>query len=46
MSLHEDSWPVIRKVDGENEGFEVLDGLHQGPVLSLLQFIVVMEAVT
>ena len=42
--VHANAWSRVRVGEGYSEEFEVKVGLHQGSVLSLLLFIIVLEA--
>ena len=44
MSMCTCAKAVVRTVYGNNNCFEVKDGMHQGSALSLLLFVIVMEA--
>jgi hypothetical protein len=46
MAMYEGANTVVRTDDGDSESFAVKVGLHQGSVLSLLLFIVVMDVIT
>ena len=37
---------LVRTVYGNSKGFEVKVGMHQGPGLSPLLFVIVMEAIS
>jgi hypothetical protein len=45
MAIYEGAKTVVRTDDGDSESFAVKVGLHQGSVLSLLLFIVVMDVI-
>jgi len=44
MSMYTGAKTVVRTVYGNNRGFEVKVGMHQGLALSPLLFVMVMEA--
>jgi hypothetical protein len=44
--MYEGVTTAVKMKDGENDGFEVKVGVHQGLVLSPLLFIIVMEALS
>jgi len=46
MSMYTGAKTVVRTVYGNSSGFEVKVGMHQGSALSLLLFVIVMEAIS
>ena len=46
MSMYIGAKTVVRTVYGNNKGFEVKVGMHQGSGLSPLLFVIVMEAIS
>ena len=46
MSMYTGAKMVVRTVCGNSKGFEVKVGMHQGPGLSPLLFVIVMEAIS
>ena len=46
MSMYTGAKTVIRTVDGNSNCFEVKVRMHQGSALSLLLFVLVMEALS
>jgi len=46
MSMYTGAKTVVRTVYGNSKGFEVKVGMHQGPGLSPLLFVIVMEAIS
>jgi len=46
MSMYTGAKTVVRTVYGNSKGFEVKVGMHQGSGLSLLLFVIVMEAIS
>ena len=46
MVMYEKARTTVRTKQGSSEEFEVNVGVHQGSVISLLLFVVVMEVVT
>ena len=43
MAMYEGAQTVVRTTEGDSKAFSVKVGLHQGSVLSLLLFVIVME---
>ena len=46
MAMYEGAQTVIRTTEGDSKAFNVKVGLHQGSVLSLLLFVIVMEMIS
>jgi len=46
MSMCTGAETVVRTIYGNSNGFEVKIGVHQGPALSPLLFLIVMEALS
>ena len=46
MSMHTGAKTAVRTVYGNSKCFEVKVGMHQGSALSLLLFVIVMEALS
>ena len=46
MSMYTGAKPVVRTVYGNSKGFEAKVGMLQGSALSLLLFVIVMEAIS
>jgi len=46
MSTYTGAKTVVRTVYSNSRGFEVKVGMHQGSALSLLLFVIVMEAIS
>jgi len=46
MSIYTGAKTVVRTVCGNSSGFEVKVGMHQGSALSLLLFVIVVEAIS
>jgi len=46
MSIYTGAKTVLRTVYGNSSGFEVKVGMHQGSALSLLLFVMVVEAIS
>jgi len=46
MSMYTGAKTVVRTVYGNSNGFEVKVGMQQGPALSPLPFVIVMEALS
>jgi len=46
MSMYTGAKTIVRTVYGNNKGFEVKVGMHQGSALSPLLFVIVMEAIS
>jgi len=46
MSMYTGAKTIVRTVYGNSKGFEVKVGMHQGSGLSLLQIVIVMEAIS
>ena len=42
MAMYEGAQTVVRTTEGDSKAFNVKVGLHQGPVLSPLLFVIVM----
>ena len=45
MAMNEGAQTVVRTTEGDSKAFNVKVGLHQGPVLSPLLFVIVMEMI-
>ena len=46
MAMYESAQTVVRTTEGDSKVFNVKVGLHQGSVLSLLLFVIVMEMIS
>ena len=46
MAMYECAQTVVRTTEGDSKAFNVKVGLHQGSILSLLLFLIVMEIIT
>ena len=46
MAMYEGAQTVVSTTEGESKAFNVKVGLHQGSVLSLLLFVIVMEMIS
>ena len=46
MAMYEGAQTVVRTTEGDSKAFNVKVGLHQGSVLSLLLFVIVMEMIS
>ena len=46
MSMYSGAKTVVKTVYGNSKSFEVKVGMHQGPALSPLLFVIVMEAIS
>ena len=46
MAMHEGATTVVRTVYSTSNSFEVRVGMHEGPALSALLFVIVMEAIS
>ena len=46
MAMYEGAQTVVRTTEGDSKAFNVKVGLHQGSVLTLLLFVIVMEMIS
>ena len=46
IAMYEGVTTAVKIKEGESDGFEVKVGVHQGSVLSILLFIIALEALT